>query len=246
METEVMQVSSFNQEGIRAFRKWLGSLKSDPKSPVPKDLLRAPEMLGPCDIDGEAPDLKGVDTRIEVGRRLQLLLDGQDPIAVYKDEGFWSWLALHAMDTILPLTNSGRRPGELARYIPDDRFNRRYRHLLRGPWDLVRRFPPPDDDALVEPLLCNAPHQPGELYEQIASRMDQVASKGVLGAIRSLYFDEETKRIKKGALGMGKGSTRRFGKVLNQLLRTYNVLDASPDGVTSVFPKKEFSRFLDA
>lgn len=126
-------------------------------------------------------------------------------------------------------------------HLPSERWDRRHRHLLRGPWHLVAKtVADGTDPAIYEPFLANPPDRPGELYEQSFGRVDQAASPGVLAAVRALYFDGTTQRLKRGTNGKSAGSARRFGKVLNQLLLTYQVPTASKEGILRILPAREF------
>jgi hypothetical protein len=95
--------------------------------------------------------------------------------------------------------------------------------------------------APLESYLLNPPHTPGELYEQIASRSEQECNPNLLAAIRRLYFDESQAKLRKNATSKRRrGTVRRFGKVLNQLLLTYQVELATTDGLLAILPKREF------
>ncbi|MBM4107012.1 MAG: hypothetical protein FJ257_12175 [Phycisphaerae bacterium] len=221
--------------------EWIADLKIDGSLTVPNDLLEAGRYASVVVPEVEVGAI-GAKTRYELAHSLARTLTGFPVARLYDDRGIWSWLSLHCIDIVMPATRGRRTPGELARYLPSERWDRRYRHLLRGPWHLVATaLADGTDPAIYEPFLANPPDRPGELYEQFFSRVDQAASPGVLAAVRALYFDETTKRLKRGTNGKSAGSARRFGKVLNQLLLTYQVPTASMEGILRILPAREFS-----
>lgn len=229
-----------NQDGMRRMEEWIGDLKLDPSLPVPGELLEAGRF---ADAITPAISVGGMEvrSRYDLAHNLDNLLAGQEIDRLYDDVGVWSWLSLHWIDLVMPSSRGRRRVGELARYMPSDRWDRRYRHLLRAPWHLVARAKADGiDPSVFEPFLINPPHRPGELYEQFFSRVDQASSPGVLEAVRALYFDDSTGRLRRGTSSKGRGSARRFGKVLNQLLLTYQVPTATREGILSILPPREF------
>lgn len=229
-----------NGDGMRRMEEWIGDLKMDGALPVPGELLEVGRYASVTIPDTEVGAVRAA-TRYELAHSLAQTMAGFPIDRLYDDLGIWSWLSLHYIDVIMPPTRGRRKPGELARYIPSDRWDRRYRHLLRAPWHLVATaIAEGIDPAIYEPFLANAPDRPGELYEQFISRVDQAASPGVLAAVRALYFDETTGRVKRGASGKTAGSARRFGKVLNQLLLTYQVPTATKEGILRILPRREF------
>lgn len=229
-----------NEDGIRRMEEWVGDLKLDPTLPVPGDLLE--EGVFATKVEPQIPvgDIEAA-SRFELAHKLADLFADFDIDGLYDDVGLWSWLSLHCIDVLMPPSRGRRKPGELARYVPSPRWDRRYRHLLRAPWHLVARARADGiDPGIFEPFLVNAPDRPGELYEQFFSRVDQASSPGVLAAVRKLFFDEGTGRLRRGTSGKGSGSARRFGKVVNQLLLTYQVPIATCEGILGILPSREF------
>lgn len=230
-----------NGDGMRRTEEWIADLKLDGALAVPSELLAPGRYASVVAPETEVGAIRP-ETRYELAHSLAQALSAFSIDQLYDDVGVWSWLSLHWIDVVMPATRGRRKPGEIARYVPSERWDRRYRHLLRAPWQLVATAMADGvDPAIYEPFLANAPDRPGELYEQFFSRVDQAASPGVLEAVRALYFDEPTKRLKRGTSGKTAGSARRFGKVLNQLLLTYQVPTASKEGILRILPAREFS-----
>ncbi len=235
-----MKLRRFNRRGVERFTAWIESLRADQMTPDLDELLcdDTYSVDHPAEIDVE---VLSCSQRFELGCALVTQLKSIDPGKAYDDTGLWSWLAYLNRDILLPRRGRGRkRPGELARYVPSREWNKRYRHLLRGPWHVVNLHP--EDPDCLRAILCNAPDVPGELYEQLASRLDLVASGGVMGALSKLYYDAEENRLRRGALGKKSGGTaRRFGKLINQLNLTYHIPKTPADPLLTLLPRNEFA-----
>ena len=238
MTTPVLRL---NTKGLDRMSTWLDDLKTSPTLQVPEELMcvgqYAEEVAKDCAVQ---PIL--ARTRFELGKALQAQFAAWDLEKLYNDKGVWAWLTLNYIDLVMPASNGKRKPKERARSIPAEDYTRRYRHLLRGPWFVVARFVRDGHDLTpLESYLLNPPHTPGELYEQIASRSEQECNANLLAAIRRLYFDETQCKLRTNATSKRRpGTVRRFGKVLNQLLLTYQVELATTEGLMAILPKREF------
>ena len=72
-----------------------------------------------------------------------------------------------------------RKPGALARHIPEPgNFQRYYRHLLAGPYRIYRAHR--DDPQRALALLCQPLDSPGDVVEQLASRQELVTNRGIM------------------------------------------------------------------
>jgi len=220
---------------------WLDDLKTDSTLPIPDELMHVGKYAEEVAKDCVAQPILA-RTRFELGKALQAQFAAWDLEKLYRDTGVWAWLTLYYIDLVMPASNGKRKPKERARSIPAEDYNRRYRHLLRGPWFVVARFVRDGHDLTpLESYLLNPPNTPGELYEQIASRSEQECNANLLAAIRRLYFDETQGILRKNATSKRlPGTVRRFGKVLNQLLLTYQVELATTEGLMAILPKREF------
>jgi hypothetical protein len=131
--------------------------------------------------------------------------------------------------------------GEQARYIPAvTDFQKRYRHLLAGPFRVFRTHRDNPARALV--LLCGPVHKPGEIVEQIINRQEIISNPKAVEAATTIYFDARTGSFKRGAAGKGGGSARRFAEILNQFDVTWDLYWMSAAGILSKLPS-EFDRF---
>jgi len=238
MTTPVLRL---NAKGLDRMSTWLDDLKTDSTLQIPDELMCGGQYATEVAKDCAAQPIQA-RTRFELGKALQAQFASWDLEKLYNDKGVWAWLTLNYIDLVMPASNGKRKPKERARSIPSEDYTRRYRHLLRGPWYVVARFMR-DGYALtpLESYLINPPHTPGELYEQIASRSEQECNANLLAAIRRLYFDETQGKLRTNATSKKlPGTVRRFGKVLNQLLLTYQVELATTEGLIAILPKREF------
>lgn len=165
--------------------------------------------------------------------------DGQ---RVERDAGMWAWLAALWIDQLAPATDSGARNlGARARWVPQsDDFQRYYRHLLAGPYQIYAAHH--DDPAAAMCVLATDVARPGEVAEQLAARQEIVVSRGIVGAATVLYFDSATKKLKRGAGGKGAGSARRLSDVISQLDLTHDIYAMSSEQVLALLPS-EFAKF---
>ena len=102
-----------------------------------------------------------------------------------------------------------------------------------------------DDPQRARALLCGPVSAPGDVAEQLASRIEFVSNRGMVEVASRLYVDPATGTLKRGAGGKGAGSPRRLADVINQFDLTWDLYGMSADGMLSLLPK-EFKRFNTA
>jgi hypothetical protein len=162
-----------------------------------------------------------------------------------RDRGLWTWLTLFYFDEVCPADGNGNRePQDEARLMPLlDNHQRFYRHLLLGPFLIVRAHRDQPERAIA--MLCNPLWKPGEIVEQLASRKELVTNRGVVELATRLYYDAEKKSFKRGAGSSVKGAARRLATLLNQLDLTFYLYGMSAEELLALLPK-EFDRFRSA
>lgn len=240
MSTELRKL---NDAGISRFSDWLAD---GANGPAPIDLLRNPETSDslPATI---LPSRQEFADRFEFGRYLNGLLKELDPVAISRDQGIWSALAVVFFDLLCPPGPNGtRKVDKEYRYILSGSYQTYYRHLVRSPWQLVRGHGKNARFMLIRPR--EVPHPlsiHGEILEQFGGRQRIVGSKPVIHAANQMYLDPETGRPRKGVAGSGPGAALRFGKVVRQLDLTFDPEEMSPDEFIAVLPK-EFEKWKDA
>lgn len=237
-----MRLRRFNADGISTFAAYRGRLALEPALPPPIHLLEDPALSEPVPADVDVP-ARGFRNRLEAGRSFNELLDAARISSPEKDAGLWAWLTLFYFDEVCPPDGRGVRDpkDDEARLVPKlDNFQRFYRHLLLGPYLIVRAHRDNPERAIA--LLCNPLWQPGEIAEQLASRKELVTNHAVAEAATRLYYDPATGSFKRGAGTKTRGAPRRLADLLNQLDLTYYLYGMTADELLALLPK-EFDRF---
>jgi len=236
-----MKLHRFNNDGIDAFATYRSRLTIEPNLPSPvhllDDLALTEEIEGNIDVPKRT-----FGTRLEAGRFLNELLEKSGIALPERDRGLWTWLTLFYFDEVCPADgNSNRDPRDEARLTPIvDNHQRFYRHLLLGPYLIVRAHR--DDPERAIAMLCNPLWKPGEIVEQLASRKELVTNRGVVELATRLYYDQEKRSFRRGAGSSVKGAARRLAALLNQLDLTFYLYGMNADELLALLPK-EFDRF---
>ena len=238
-----MNLRRLTDEGVQRFAEYLIALKTTPTLPPPVVLLDDPttsEEAASVTVCQET-----FRNRLEVGRWLHNLLERAALPDVARDKGVWAWLSLLVFDQVCPADGRGhRKPGETARHIPDAaNFQRYYRHLLAGPWRIVRTHRDAPEHAMA--VLCQPVHKPGDIVEQLASRQELVTNRAFISAASRLYVDATTQQPRSGSGGKTRGAPRRLADFCNQLDVTWDLYAMEADELLEKLPK-EFDRFRRA
>jgi hypothetical protein len=236
-----MKLRRFNSVGLSAFANYRTALVAEPTLAPPRELLEdeaLSEILNvPVDIEP-----RSFATRLEAGIFLNNLVKQAVVAQPERDKGLWSWLTLFFFDEVCPKDGHGKRePQDEARLIAQvDNFQRFYRHLLLGPFLVVRAHE--DNPARAMAFLCNPLWKPGEIAEQLASRKELVTNQAVAELATKLYYDPAKQTFRRGAGSSVKGAARRLAALLNQLDLTWYLYGMSDQDILRLLPK-EFDRF---
>ncbi len=223
--------------------RWLDAIQNERATSVPEELVN-PGALVESTGYGDIAEPRVFETRFDWATYSLSLMGNAPDIRVQADSGMWAWLTLVYFDQVCPTSNGVRKLGQRARYVPTGTdYRTYYRHLLAGPWQILTAHR--DNPERARALLGGSLHKPGEIYEQIASRMELATSATVLSLSNSLYVDQSTGRRKKGSGGAGRGSPRRLAEVLMQLDLTFDIYAMPMDRLLKLLPK-EFERFRKA
>ena len=223
------------------FATYRGRIALEPNLPPPIQTLEDPALTEEIAGQIEVPK-RSFATRLEAGRFLNELLEHSGIALLERDRGLWTWLTLFYFDEVCPADGNGNRdPQDEARLMPLlDNHQRYYRHLLLGPFLIVRAHRDNPERAIA--MLCNPLWKPGEIVEQLASRKELVTNRGVIELATRLYYDAENKSFKRGAGSSVKGAARRLAALLNQLDLTFYLYGMTADELLALLPK-EFDRF---
>jgi hypothetical protein len=236
-----MKLRRFNNDGVNAFAAYRAQLALESNLPPPTHMLEDPALTETVVGDIDVPE-REFATRLEAGRFFAELLEQANVTQPERDRGLWTWLTLFYFDAVCPPDGNGNRdPQDEARLLPLlDNHQRFYRHLLLGPYLIVRAHHDNPERAIA--MLCNPLWKPGEIVEQLASRKELVTNRGVTELATRLYYDPSTKSFKRGAGSSVKGAARRLAALLNQLDLTFYLYGMSADELLPLLPK-EFDRF---
>ena len=238
-----MKLRRFNSDGVSAFATYRARLALEPNLPPPIQTLEDPALTEEITGEIEVPK-RDFATRLEAGRFLNELLEHSGVALPERDRGLWTWLTLFYFDEVCPPDGNGNRdPQDEARLTPLlDNHQRFYRHLLLGPFLIVRAHRDHPERAIA--MLCNPLWKPGEIVEQLASRKELVTNRGVVELATQLYYDAQKKSFKRGAGSSVRGAARRLAALLNQLDLTFYLYGMSANELLALLPK-EFDRFRE-
>lgn len=143
---------------------------------------------------------------------------------------------------VCPADSQGRRRAMgRERLVPIlDNYQRFYRHLLVGPFLIVRAHRDKPERAMA--MLCNPLWKPGEISGQLAAYIELVTNRAVVEAATTLYYDTKKGTFKRGAGSSVKGASRRLVDLMNQLDLTWYLYGMSADEILRLLPK-EYDRF---
>ncbi|HWX22985.1 MAG TPA: hypothetical protein VN578_24045 [Candidatus Binatia bacterium] len=239
-----MKLHRFNPDGIAAFSTYRARLTLEPTLPPPLEMLEDLALTECAVSHVEVPERKFAN-RLEAGKFFNDLLDAAGIHLAERDKGLWAWLTLFYFDEVCPADGHGRRnPQDEARLVPIlDNHQRFYRHLLLGPFLIVRAHRDQPERAIS--MLCNPLWKPGEIVEQLASRKELVTNRAVVELATRLYYNPATGSFKRGAGSSVKGAPRRLAALFNQLDLTWYLYGMGADEVLNLLPK-EFDRFRAA
>ena len=239
-----MKLHRFNADGVAAVATYRARLTLEPTLQPPVEMLEDPALTELLPGEVEVPK-RNFANRLEAGKFFSELLDTAGVHFTERDKGLWTWLTLFYFDEVCPPDGHGRRnPQDEARLLPIlDNYQRFYRHLLLGPFLIVRAHRDQPERAIA--MLCNPLWKPGEIVEQLASRKELVTNRAVVELATRLYYNPATGSFKRGAGSSVKGAPRRLAALFNQLDLTWYLYGMSADEVLNLLPR-EFDRFRAA
>ncbi|MBI2949004.1 MAG: hypothetical protein HYY23_15290 [Verrucomicrobia bacterium] len=237
-----MNVARLNEHGIGIFAAWIETLKQGGSVQAPSSVLTDAQFTEPLGVEVRV-EARTFENRYEAAEYLHSLFVAAILADIERDRGLWAWLSLFYFDAVCPPGKGGlRKPGALARHVPEPgNYQRYYRHLLAGPYRIYRAHRERPERALA--LLCQPLDSPGDVVEQLASRQEVVTNPGILELATKLYVDQATHRLKRGAGGKSSGSARRLYDVLEQFDLTWDLYASTGKELATVMPN-EFARFL--
>lgn len=236
-------VRTLNEKGLEYFRSYLTLLRFDPYRPPPMEILTDGEFTEPFESSVEiSPGIFG--NAYDFGLHLvEMFVDCEDRL-ISRNYGLWSWLALFYFDQLCrPNSDGSRKVKEDALYVLGGEFNfrRYYRHLVRTPWLAVKEH---GVHAKVL-LITSGRGVRSDIGEQLGAQQFLFGNRTFIEAAYAMYFDESTRKPRRGAGGKGAGSPRRLASITRQLELTYDLPTCGRIGFLSLLPRKEFKKWID-
>lgn len=234
-----MRAMRLNKAGRLDFERMVQAIRSGETGKAPKGILDDQLAVEPLSFELDIRE-GGFSSRYEMGCHLVEALASVERSEFMSDRGFWDWLALLWFDDFCPVKADGSRkkPSASCSYVMSEDYKRRYRHAVYVTWQLVDMH-----GTNAEPLLYKEPPVRGELTEQLMARQFYLSCGGLIGAVRKLYWDDSSGKLKKGAGGKSAGSARRLAAWLQQIEVTYDIFSLSDNDLVELVPP-EFKRFL--
>lgn len=236
-----MNVRRLTDHGIERMAGFLADVsKGTVVSGAPDELLLGSEYSEPFQFP-VVVEQRGFATRFDLAEYLFQRFREAGAHGFERDTGLWGWLSLYYFEQLCPAGKDGtRKPGAIARWILDGNHRRYYRQNIAGPFRIYTTFRSEPD--LARGLLAGPPDKQGDVFEQIASRMEYVTNRAVVGTVSRLYVGANG-RYKKGAGSKGPGSPRRLADVLAQIDLTYDLYSLNAEQLIGMLPV-EFERFV--
>lgn len=251
-----MRLRRLNSSGIELTRQFLKAVKEsnnvdevvlNGQTFTRLQLITNPsyssEVSALSDIDLD--ETKRFETTYDFCEYFDSLIHNHNPQSYRDDVGFWTWLAMVYLPQLVKQSSSkGIVVGDITRYIfkPND-FQVYYRHLLSGPFYIFEHYSIIGISHVCKTLLWHDINSYGDIYEQIASRQSLVQNPVFIEVLNRLYFDEELKKVKKGAGGPKAATARRLVVAIDQLQRTRDFFELSDvEEFLRILPK-EFDKF---
>lgn len=236
------KLRAFNENGLAEFRSYLTRLKTEPSLQPPTQLLE--DFRYSVLVPGDAVvSSRRFASKLEFGRHfVQVANDKVSDRILRTSAGMWSWLALFYFEQVCPPDGNGRRKVlSLEKYIPSAGHiaTGLDKHLLFFPWKILTLHGENGAWLLNDPL-----RQDSKVVRELSNSYRRNVSVPFIQLAKSLYFDSESGRVRRGATTNRPGSLRRLDRVMSQLDLTYDVFGINSERLASLLPRKEFSRWL--
>lgn len=235
-----MEVRALTPDGIFRFESYLRQLDNSTE-PIQKPDLNVDAYSSTLDLETDIhiDENKKFESRLDIGQYLhqRLGLAGVTRGNVITEQpelwmNVWSWLAYVWLDHFVSVSNGVHLVRAMPRYVGSNDWNRFYRHYVSTPYYVFSLHQSYNSKLFLE---C-PPSVHNEMMEQIGSRQWIISSKRLVELAHVLYWNREKDRAKIGASGKGRGTARRFGKILNQFMLTYDVHEMNVEEMMALMP----------
>jgi hypothetical protein len=239
-----MKIRTLTEAGREAYRQWLETRK--PGELPSSQLVDGPDWTASA-IDVELDLDRVFETRLEFGRYIAKLLEGQNARALLKQaaDGVWDWI------TVAYFAQFGRKMSRSWHYTVTRRGHSgslAYRHLARTAFEMYWRHGEASRVMLRVDMATW-----GDLAEQLTSRQTVAYHRGYIKAANALYLADG--KLVRGAASRvrprakrkpgetrGRGGVARLALAVRRLSRTYDTHVLSMGAMMELLPK-EFQHF---
>jgi hypothetical protein len=232
---EMTRVREFNDGGIEKFRLYLIAINENGESETTLEDLLSDETYSKNHINKIEVEPKNFSTKFAIAEYLHEKVSEISPNKKYRNTGMWTWLAAFYFDVLCPEDKNGtRKIGAESRYILNgDEWDRIFRHLLAGP---VMIYDLHHANSII--LLYNPADETGDFLAQLMGRQEIGTNRAVIEAAKTLYWDDDKKRPKRGSSPQEHkpGTLRRFVDVLQQFDLTYDLYSISGEELIRLLP----------
>lgn len=232
---------TFNDEGLSEFERIIGEIRNGRMKDIPETLLYD-EIFSEIHEPLISIEMVEYKNKNELVPYLVNQLNLRNNKHLYFDKGLWTWLAAFYFNNICPADGNGKRKvNEAAFYVLKDpkNYTKYYRHLLAYPCRIYSEL---DDSAKI--FLIGTFQKRGEITEQFGAYQEIALNKGILDAANIMYWDDNSKNLKRGAAGKGGGSARRLVRVIRQYQMTYDLNSMNGNEIVSLLPA-EFGKWVE-
>ena len=245
-ERRKLPVHELTDEGIRAAKDYLDSLREGKRFPFPETLLTDPQYATPVEpqIDVEQ---RSFETRFDAGLYLVRTLAPIDSARVLGNAHLWSWLGMFYFESMVKKDADGTPilgSNPPRKYIvdPQGKIGRTHHHRLMLAYETYLRHKESAWFMLGEPVDSLS-----TFTARLSGKTEAFRAVGVVDLAHQLYADRRTRKLKSRSLGYDRatappGSLPRFLDVLDQLYMTYDVYGMTADQILPLLPP-EFDRF---
>jgi len=244
------QVRRFTPAGIRIYRERLKQMIKEKRSIPLIDLIFSDEFTEIISKNPiiEAHDLERYELSIYLDSVIQKVFsENQDGSFTKNDAGMWDWISALWGELLFKDTKGkffiAKDEKTLDRHILANESWRDYRHLLYGNWLVASTLN--CNAELMRPLMFGHPTANNDVFEQIVSRREILASKTALTVIRDIYVAPGSTTIL-NSVGRANvaGGLRRFGSLFSQLATKFDLHGMDKFELKALLPP-EFHRWID-
>lgn len=234
-------------QGIEKFETYLLVLANNNKFRPPNLNLEQFSKEVPYEYLAYIDETKQFESRMELGSYLshRFSLKGikRDTVILHDPvlwNNVWSWLAYIWMEQFVNFKDGLYVVPVRTRFFGGSEWNRFYRHFVAAPYYIYSLHGEENSKLFLD---CD-PSIHNDFLEQIASRQWIINSDTLVQLAHLLYWNKDKENPKRGARGKGGGTVRRYGKVINQLRRTYDIHNMDIHELLKLLPS-EFENWTE-